>query len=141
LSWRADLQENVVANIMIKNIKRYQSVVHDALFKTAMNMRERFKAEGAAQELDEGERFLESAASLQQGSIGDYPRVIRHYLALIRLAEAHARLHLRETVDEVDVAESCRLMDVTTSMLSREESADGFRERNNAYADDFSLEL
>ncbi len=64
----------------------------------------------------------------------------RMLMALIRLAEAHARLHLRETVDEVDVAESCRLMDVTTSMLSREESADGFRERNNAYADDFSLD-
>lgn len=41
---------------------------------------------------------------------GSLPITVRHIESVIRMAEAHARIHLRETVQECDVSMAIRMM-------------------------------
>lgn len=51
-------------------------------------------------------------AQLRQESFatGSLPITVRHIESVIRMSEAHARIHLRENVQEADVSVAIRMM-------------------------------
>lgn len=63
------------------------------------------------QNIDE-DKIAKMYAQLRQESFatGSLPITVRHIESVIRMAEAHARLHLRENVLEADVSMAIRMM-------------------------------
>lgn len=58
------------------------------------------------------EKIAQMYSQLRQESLatGSLPITVRHVESVIRMAEAHARMHLRDTVQDVDVNMAIRMM-------------------------------
>jgi DNA replication licensing factor MCM2 len=58
------------------------------------------------------DKIAKMYSQLRQESLatGSLPITVRHIESVIRMAEAHARMHLRDTVQDVDVNFSIRMM-------------------------------
>ncbi len=58
------------------------------------------------------DKIAKMYAQLRQESLttGSLPITVRHIESVIRMAEAHARMHLRDTVQDVDVNMAIRMM-------------------------------
>lgn len=58
------------------------------------------------------EKIAQMYSQLRQESLatGSLPITVRHIESVIRMSEAHARMHLRDTVQDVDVNMAIRMM-------------------------------
>lgn len=58
------------------------------------------------------DKIAKMYSQLRQESIttGSLPITVRHIESVIRMSEAHARMHLREAVQDVDVNMAIRMM-------------------------------
>ena len=74
--------------------------------------------------VDKYVELRENARGHMETSVFTSPR---NLLAVVRMATAHARLHLRNTVTEADIDEALRLLDACKASIEAERGATEIR--------------